>query len=218
MTDSPSTSSTPGAGPDVWSGSLSVHRARQAEHIAHVAMGIIASDGIAGLSMSALAEGSGISRQTLYKYFPDVEAVLAALAALGTAGIDELAVRIDAQADPGAGLRVFVEAMVESAAAGHPSPAALTAALPARARAAMRAHEAEVEQLVVELLRRGRDDGSFRADLDPALDGRIVYRAVVATHDLALESGLDPDRLGEHVSAAVLRMVEARTRSPRRGR
>jgi AcrR family transcriptional regulator len=181
-------------------------------------MSIIASDGIAGLSMSALAEGSGISRQTLYKYFPDVEAVLAALAALGTAGIDELAERIEAQADPGAGLRVFVGAMLESAAAGHPSPAALTAALPAPARAAMRAHEAEAEQLLIELLRRGRDDGSFRADLDPALDGRIVYGAVLASHDLALEPGLEPDRLAEHVSAAVLRMVAADARSPRRGR
>jgi AcrR family transcriptional regulator len=218
MTDSTTKSPTAAASPDVWGGSLSAHRARQAEHIAHVAMGIIATDGIAGLSMSALAEGAGISRQTLYKYFPDIDAVLAALATVGSAGIDELAARIEAQAGPRLGLRLFVAAMVESAAAGHPSPAALTAALPADARAAMREHEMEAEQLVVKLLRRGRDEGSFRADLDPELDGLIVYRAILAAHELVAGEGVELERLSEHLSDDMLRIVEAETRPRRRSR
>ena len=81
----------------------------------------------------------------------------------------------------------------------------------------MRAHEAEAEQLVVELLRRGRDEGSFRVDLDPELDGRIVYRAILAAHELVVGEGIDLERLTEHLSDDMLRIVEADTRPKRRG-
>ena len=193
----------------LWRDSLSAHRVRTAERIAGVAMGIIASHGIAGLSMSALADAAGISRQTLYKYFPDVDAVLAEMAAMGSAGIAELADRIDAEDDPREGLRVFVTAILESAAAGHPSPIALAAAVPASAREVMRSHQEAAEALVIGLLRRGRKTGVFRADLDDELDGRLIYRAAFSAHDLALEPEVAIPALARHVSADLLRIVEA---------
>ena len=147
----------------LWQGSLSEHRARQADRIAGVAMGIIAVDGIAGLSMSTLAEAAGVSRQTLYKYFPDVDAVLAAMGAMGSAGIAELAGRVEAEADPRDGLIVFVSAVLAAAAAGHPSPLALVAAVPAVAREAMRAHEDEAERVVTRLRREGFEAYARRA-------------------------------------------------------
>ena len=193
----------------IWQGSLSEHRARQADHVATVAMGVIARDGIVALSMSTLADAAGISRQTLYKYFPDVDTVLAAMAAMAGAGIAELAGRVEAEADPRDGLNVFVSAVLSAAAAGHPSPLALEAAVPATAREVMREHESEAERLVVALLRRGREDGSFRSDLDPDLDGRIIYRAVLAAHDLAAVDGVDVDALSDHLAGDMLRIVEA---------
>ncbi len=204
-----------GGATELWHDSLSAHRVRTAERIAGVAMSIIASRGIAGLTMSALADAAGVSRQTLYKYFPDVDAVLAEMAAIGSAGITELADRIDAEDDPREGLRVFVAAILESAAAGHPSPIALAAAVPASAREAMRSHEEAAEALVIGLLRRGRDAGVFRADLDAELDGRLIYRAAFSAHDLAVEPGADIPALSRHVSSDLLRIVEA---SPPQGR
>jgi AcrR family transcriptional regulator len=207
--------------PDVaggWTETLSAHRTRQAEHIAHVAMGIIARDGYAGLSMSALAEGAGVSRQTLYKYFPDIDAVLAALARVGGAGVIELAGRMSAETRPADGLRVFVLAILEVAAAGHPSPVALMATAPPSARPDLRRHEAEAEALVIECLDRGRQDGSFREDIDPEIDGRIIYRAALAAHDLALEPGVDVAALAARVAANLLRIVEAPASRRRRAR
>ena len=195
---------TPGAA----HGTLSSRRARTAEGIVHAALGIMAADGLAGLSMSALADAAGVSRQTLYTYFADVDAVLAELAAMGSAGTAELADRITEQKDPREGLRVFVAAILESAAAGHPSPVALAAAVPASAREAMRDHEQAVESLVIEILRRGRDSEVFREDLDPELDGRLIYRAVFAAHDLAVEPGVDVTSLAEHVADDMLRIVD----------
>lgn len=204
------TDTTPAAdATDLWHGSLSAHRMRTSERIAHVAMGIISADGIAGLSMSALADAAGVSRQTLYKYFPDVDAVLAEMAAVGRAGVAELAGRIEVEDDPRGGLRVFVTEVFESAAQGHPSPIALAAAVPASAREVMRSHEEAAEALVIGLLDRGRESGLFRAGLDPVLDGRLIYRAAFAASDLATEPEADVPVLTAHVVADLLRMVEA---------
>ena len=192
-----------------WTETLSTHRTRQADHIAHVAMIIIAADGYAGLTMSALAEGAGVSRQTLYKYFADIDAVLAALALSGAAGVTELAERTAAEARPADGVRVFVLAILEAAASGHPSPSALMATAPPAARPDLRRHEEEAAAVVVELLRRGRQDGSFRDDVDPQLDGQIIYRAALSTHDLAAAPGVDVPSLAAHVAADLLRIVEA---------
>ena len=41
-------------------------------------------------------------------------------------------------------------------------------------------------------LRRGPDDGSFREDLDPDLDGAIVYETLLAAGDVAERTGVDP--------------------------
>jgi AcrR family transcriptional regulator len=195
--------------PDLWHGTLSAHRAKTSDSILHAAMGIVALEGIAGLSMSALADAAGVSRQTLYKYFADVDAVLAGMAAAGSAGMAQLSDRIDAESDPREGLHVFVAAILEAASAGHPSPLALAAAVPASSREALRGHEQEAEVLVIGLLRRGRDTGVLRADLDPELDGRIIYRAAFSASDLAQEPGVDVPSLARHVSEDLLRMVAA---------
>jgi len=180
-------------------------------------MGILATDGIAGLSMSGLADAAGVSRQTLYKYFPDVDAVLVGMATMGSDGVADLADLIEAAKDPRDGLRVFVAAILQSAAAGHPSPLAVSTAVPASDREAMRGHEQAAERLVIDLLRRGRDSGAFRADLDVELDGRLIYRAAFAASDLAVERGADIDALSGHVSADLLRMVETPTKRGRPG-
>ena len=64
------------------SGQLSERRSRTRTSILVAAMHIVGEEGIAGLSMSALAARAGVSRQTLYNYCPDVDAVLAGMVEL----------------------------------------------------------------------------------------------------------------------------------------
>jgi AcrR family transcriptional regulator len=194
---------------DGWRGALSDHRLRTAQRIALVAVGIIDRDGIASLSMSRLADAAGISRQTLYKYYPDVDAVLEGIAALGAAGVMELERLVDAQPDARSALHVFVASVLAAAEAGHPSPMALVAAVPAASREVVRGHEEAAEAIVSGIIRRGQDEGVFRADADPGLDGRLIYRTVFAAHELAAEPGADVDALARHVADALLYMLGA---------
>ena len=170
-------------------------------------MRLTAERGVASLSMSALAEEAGVSRQTLYSYFADVEAVLAGLVEAGGAGDAELAARLDEEQDTQRALHLFVEAVVAAAAAGHPSPATLGQALPASLREAIGQHERTAERLLVDVLRRGCQQGHFRDDLEPELDGRLLYRMIISGADLATEPDADVAALGEHLAANVERMV-----------
>ncbi|HLI44929.1 MAG TPA: TetR/AcrR family transcriptional regulator [Acidimicrobiales bacterium] len=54
------------------------HKAAQRDHILSVALDLLRERGMATLTMSAVAKRAGISRATLYHYFPDVDALLSA--------------------------------------------------------------------------------------------------------------------------------------------
>jgi AcrR family transcriptional regulator len=192
-----------------WGGQLSARRLRTAERIALVAAHIIDRDGIASLSMSRLADEAGVSRQTLYQYFPDVDAVLEGIATVGAAGVDELARAVADAPDAYHALHAFVTAVLEAAAAGHPSPMTLVAAVPASSRAVIRGHEEAVEGIVIGLIRRGQARGVIRSDVDPELDGRLIYRATLAAHDLAAVPNADVKALARHLADGLFRMLAA---------
>jgi AcrR family transcriptional regulator len=64
--------------PKLWRESIELHRQDVRDAILEAAVGVVAERGPASVAMSDVAEAAGIGRATLYKYFPDVEAILAA--------------------------------------------------------------------------------------------------------------------------------------------
>jgi len=57
---------------------MSKHQERQAARIIQAALIIVQRDGFSQLSMSCIAEEAGLTRQTIYNYFPDVESIVSA--------------------------------------------------------------------------------------------------------------------------------------------
>lgn len=64
--------------PKLWNETIDAHRHAVREAILDAAAELIESGGLRAVTMSQLAERAGIGRATLYKYFPDAEAVLVA--------------------------------------------------------------------------------------------------------------------------------------------
>jgi len=62
--------------PKLWSGTLESHRRDVREAVIATTTALVAEYGLRGVTMSRIAEESGIGRATLYKYFPDVESIL----------------------------------------------------------------------------------------------------------------------------------------------
>src|ERR687888_497233 len=62
--------------PKLWNDTIATHRQAVREATIDATAALVAEDGLLSVTMSKIAERTGIGRATLYKYFPDVEAIL----------------------------------------------------------------------------------------------------------------------------------------------
>ena len=64
--------------PKLWNETIEAHRREVRDAILDAAAALVTEHGLRPVTMSQIAEDTGIGRATLYKYFPDVEAILVA--------------------------------------------------------------------------------------------------------------------------------------------
>lgn len=64
--------------PRLWTETIADHRHAVRDAVLDATAALVAEHGLAGVAMSQVAQRAGIGRATLYKYFPDLEAVLRA--------------------------------------------------------------------------------------------------------------------------------------------
>ncbi len=164
---------------DAWDRTRSEHRAARAEAIAASALHLLGTHGASALTMAAIASEAGVSRATLYRYYPDVDAVMTGIAELVASHDRRLAEELSSLPDARARLDALVDLLVAASAEAH-GPAVLHAALPPKARAVLEAHEAGVRALVVDALAEGVASGAFRSDLEPAVDGPLLVGLAAA--------------------------------------
>src|SRR5438093_8382968 len=97
--------------PKLWINTIEAHRHEVREAILDSAWTLASEQGPASVTMSEIAEKAGIGRATLYKYFPDVQTILAAWhqRQIGRHLLHLAEVR-DKAADPGQRLQAVLEA------------------------------------------------------------------------------------------------------------
>jgi AcrR family transcriptional regulator len=64
--------------PKLWGETIDAHRREVRDEILNTTVALAAEYGLLSVTMSQIAERTGIGRATLYKYFPDVEAIVLA--------------------------------------------------------------------------------------------------------------------------------------------
>lgn len=64
--------------PKHWADTVNEHRLTVRDAVLDAAAELVAQRGLTGVTMAGIAEATGIGRATLYRYFPDVGAVLTA--------------------------------------------------------------------------------------------------------------------------------------------
>jgi AcrR family transcriptional regulator len=62
--------------PKLWTETIETHRREVRDAILDTTAALVAEQGLLSVTMSKIAQETGIGRATLYKYFPDVEAIL----------------------------------------------------------------------------------------------------------------------------------------------
>lgn len=64
--------------PKIWNATIESHRVAVRQAVLDTTAALVVEGGLSAATMSQIAERAGIGRATLYKYFPDVEAILVA--------------------------------------------------------------------------------------------------------------------------------------------
>jgi AcrR family transcriptional regulator len=97
--------------PKLWTDTIEAHRREVRDAILDTTAALAAAHGLRAVTMSQIAEETGIGRATLYKYFPDVDAILHAWHHRQiTAHLHRLGQVRDQAGDPGRRLEAVLEA------------------------------------------------------------------------------------------------------------
>ncbi|WP_369245005.1 TetR/AcrR family transcriptional regulator [Streptomyces sp. R41] len=179
--------------PKLWNETIETHRRAVRDAILNTTAELAAEHGVRSVTMSQIAEQAGIGRATLYKYFPDVEAILLAwhdrqiTEHLGQ--LAEVRDQVDGASEQlEAVLRAF--AHISRHSRGHHGTD-LAAFLHRDERVAHA--EQQLHGMIRDLLAAGVQAGDFRDDVAP--DELATYCLHALTAAAALPSDDAADRL-----------------------
>ena len=187
---------------------MEAHRAAVHDAILDTTAALVAEHGLTSVTMSQIAEKSGIGRATLYKYFPDVEAILAAWHQRHVSGhLEHLAELRDQAGDARERLEAVLEAyaLISHERFSHEHPGPELAALLHQGVHVTGAQQ-QVHDMIKDLLIEASETGDVRDDVAPEELASYCLHALAAARSL-------PSK------AAVRRLVQvtlAGLRPPRR--
>ena len=176
--------------PKLWSETIHEHRRTVRDAILDAAWRLAAEHGPLAVTMSQIAEQAGIGRATLYKYFPDVEAVLVAGHERHVAAhLEQLRALRDRAGDPAQQLEAVLStfALISYHRSRHGT--AEVAALVHRGEHVTQAHR-ELMALFGELLVAGVETGAIRDDVSTAELAAYCLHSLGAAADLPSEAAV----------------------------
>jgi AcrR family transcriptional regulator len=180
--------------PKLWEASVDAHRDAVREAVLDAAWQLAAERGIRGVTMSQVAAEAGVGRATLYRYYPDVEAILTAaherhvehhLAHLTTLAASAGAATGDALARLEAVLGAFATICFERGRGGEVLGALVHTA------AATRGAEDRVVALVTDMVAEAAQAGAVDAQTPPVELARFAVHALMAASAAADEAGVE---------------------------
>jgi AcrR family transcriptional regulator len=189
--------------PRLWNDTIAAHRAAVREATLDTAAALVAEHGLASVTMSQIATRTGIGRATLYKYFPDVDAILTAWHERQITGhLDHLAHVRDHAGAAGQRLEAVLQAYALISHEHHDDTELV--ALLHRGEHVARAQQ-QLRSFIQDLLIEGARAGDLRDDVAPeelasyclhALTAASTLPSAAAVHRLVAVTmaGLGPPR------------------------
>ena len=170
--------------PKLWNQTIAAHRQEVRGAIMDTTAALVAAHGLRSVTMSQIAEETGIGRATLYKYFPDVEAILLAWHERQVSGhFEQLAAVRDQAGDAGERLEAVLEAfaLISHDAHGH-RDSELGAFLHRDEQLAPA--QRQLRAMIRDLLAEGAKTGKLRDDVAPDELASFCLHALTAASSL----------------------------------
>jgi AcrR family transcriptional regulator len=177
--------------PKLWNETIEAHRRSVRDTVLDVAAELVSEQGLRAVTMSQIAERAGIGRATLYKYFPDVEAILLAWHDRQiTAHLAQLA-EVRDQADGGADeqLEAVLTAYALIARETHGHHGTEISGFLHRDQRVAHA-EQHLRDMIRDLLAEGAAGGTLRDDVAPAELANYCLHALAAAATLTSKAAV----------------------------
>ncbi len=177
--------------PRLWSQTIESHRREVRDAILDTTAALVTAHGLLSVTMSQIAQHTGIGRATLYKYFPDVEAILLTWHERGISGhLEYLSQVRDEAGDARSRLEAVLEAYAlidhehhgSSEHQRHLHDPVLSALLHKGGHVA-RAH-GKLWSMIRELIAEATKAGDIRDDVSPAELASYCLHAMAAASTL----------------------------------
>ncbi len=167
--------------PKLWNETIEAHRRAVFEAILDTTWRLVAEQGLRAVTMSQIAEESGIGRATLYKYFPDVEGILHTWherhISAHLKGLTEL---LDQTPEPGRRLEAVLEAYAFICQHRGGELGALL-----HQEEYITGVKQQLTDLISGVLAEAAQRGEIRADVEPQELARYCLHALAAASSLA---------------------------------
>jgi AcrR family transcriptional regulator len=174
--------------PRLWTETIEEHRRAVHDATLDTTAALVREHGLASVTMSQIAAAAGIGRATLYKYFPDVEAILVAWHDRHiTRHLRQLAEARDAAAGPAGRLEAVLTAFALIQHQHHDTE--LPVALLHRGEHVARAQQ-QLRDLVSDLLAAGAQAGVVRTDIAPGELASYCLHALTGAGSLPSEAAV----------------------------
>ena len=174
--------------PKLWTETLEEHRRAVHDATLDSTAALVREHGLASVTMSQIATATGIGRATLYKYFPDVEAILVAWHDRHiTRHLRQLTEARDAATTPAGRLEAVLEAFALIQHQHHDTE--LPVALLHRGEHVARTRR-RLQDLVADLLAGAAQAGDIRADIAPDELAGYCLHALAAAGSLRSEAAV----------------------------
>ncbi|GGR27569.1 TetR/AcrR family transcriptional regulator [Streptomyces aurantiogriseus] len=176
--------------PKLWNETIDAHRAAVRDAVLQTTATLVAEHGLTSVTMSRIAKDSGIGRATLYKYFPDVDAILLAWHERQIGHhLDHLAEVRDRAEGAGERLEAVLRAFALISRTSRQHHDGDLAAFLHRDRQVAQAQQ-RLHGMVEELLADGAQAGVVRDDIAPGELASYCLHALTAAGDLPSEAAV----------------------------
>ena len=176
--------------PKLWRETIDAHRQELREAILDTTWALVKEHGLLSVTMTRIAQETGIGRATLYKYFPDVEAILFAWHERHVAGhLERLTELRDQPGDASERLKAVLEAYALICHYREQHGTDELSALLHRGQDVVRAQRQLVD-LIRNLLTEVAQAGQLRDDVAPEELAHYCLHALAAASSLPSEAAV----------------------------
>jgi AcrR family transcriptional regulator len=194
--------------PKITGGSIAAHRQHTRERIFAALSQLMYERGYDSVTLADVAAAAGMSRTSIYNYFPDKDSLVVGYAEHETVRyVTDLRESLAEVTDPVAQLRIYIGQQLRYVATNHLPPGpALRAVLPDQAYQRVLEHVGSLEDVLRQILRDGAEQGVLPGDADDVLP------LVAACINRRVGDGRDRDALEADIArteAFVLRALGA---------